>query len=160
MGTINYYTSNYITLALQTWEDIYTLVNGECEKDIRDLTPEEIEDYYNEVEAALNKYDFYYFHVVIKPGYYEGFSIFIENNFPVCFDWSEDKRGAQKEITQIKKFLLECVDIGLVKCSPGWCTGYSNGHDTVKAIKEAIKEMREDVRQTPTEYTYYRREAS
>lgn len=158
MGAINYFTSDYITLGLKTWEDIFTLVNGECEKDTRDLSPEEIEEIYNEVESALNEYCFYYFHVVIKPGYYEGFTIDIENNFGVCYDWSDDKREAQKEITQIKKFLLECVNIGLVKVSPGWCTGYCNKHETIKAVKEAVKEMREEVRKTPTERTY-RREA-
>ena len=171
MGTINHKTSDYITMAN------YPLCACDLEKDpdfmdciregvkeyggtieeaietyIRDV---EEEDFFN-VENILEKYDFYYFHVVIEPGYYEGFSIQIENNFQVYFDCWEDKRDAQKEITRIKAFLLECADCGIVQCFPGWCTGYANREETIEGIKEAVKAMREEVKATPTWLQYER----
>lgn len=89
-------------------------------------------------EFILEKYSFDYFHVTIKPGYYEGFTLDIENNCPVAFDGLEDKRAAQREITSLKKCLIECAGAGMVQCSPGWCTGYNNYRGTCEAIGAAI----------------------
>lgn len=111
---------------------------------------------YKNIEIELKTHSFYYFHVVIKPGYYEGFTLDIENNFPVCYDSWEDKRAAQKEITELKQFLIDCAGLGLVKCSLGWCTGYSDYKGTIKAIKAAIKEMREEIKTVPTWAQYER----
>lgn len=151
MGTINYGTSEYITLgyncnAEYTFDDFGT---GEDEQ--RQF---EISFLYDEVIEELDKFNFYFFNVAIKPGYYEGFYIDIENNFPVAFDCWQDKRYAQKEITQIKKFLLVCAKFGLVECFPGWCMAYSDYTDTIKAIGDAIKNMRYEVKCTPT-YAQY-----
>jgi len=49
---------------------------------------------------------------------------------------------------------LECVENGLVKCSPGWCTTYYTPEETKKEIAIAIKEMREEARNTPTYKNY------
>ena len=43
--------------------------------------------------------------------------------------------------TQIKLFLLECVNAGLCQVFPSWCTSYKDYKTSVQAIKEAIKEM-------------------
>lgn len=147
MGAINYYTSDYITMGL-------------CPYDIEDFTDENGIDYdeiqfcydcdYENIEAELNKHDFYYFHVAIKPGYYEGFTLDIENNFPVALDSWEDRNAANKEITEIKQFLIDCAGFGLVQCFPGWCTGYNDYNGTIKAIKNAIKEMRQEIKSVPT----------
>lgn len=102
------------------------------------------------VETILEHYDFCYFHVAIKPGYYEGFTLDIENNYPIAFDDYIDKRDAQKEITQLKKCLIDCAGVGLVSCSPGWCTGYKDYTETVEDIKAAIRDIREEVKHTPT----------
>jgi len=162
MGAINYKTSDYITLGLRPY-DIDDFKNdpdfiGEMTELYGEVNDDLVYDYINDlvdddranIEYALNKWDFYYFHITIEPGYYEGFSLDIENNLSICFDSYEDKRAAQKEITEIKQFLLGCAANGLVKCSPGWITGYSNYFETVKAIHAAIEEMREEVRSTPT----------
>jgi hypothetical protein len=117
---------------------------------------DDLEQIQDETQELLDGFSFWYFHIAIKPGYYEGFTLDIESNFPVAFDSWEDKRDAQKEITQIKQFLLSCAGMGLVSCSPGWCTGYKNYPDTVKAIRKAIREMREEARTTPT-WTQYNR---
>ena len=166
MGTINYKRSDYITLGVRPY-DIDDFKNdpgfiGEMTELYGEVNDNLIYDYINDladddhanIKYALDKWDFYYFHITVEPGYYEGFSLNIENNFSVCFDSYEDKRAAQKEITGIKQFLLGCAANGLVECSPGWCTGYSNYFKTVKSIHAAIEEMREEVRRTPTWKTH------
>lgn len=168
MGTINYTTSDYITLGIKPYdiddfkndldfiEEMTDLYGEVSDNLIYDYINDLVDDDRANVEYALDKWNFYYFHITIEPGYYEGFSLDIENNFSVCFDSYEDKRAAQKEITGIKQFLLGCAADGLVKCSPGWCTGYSNYFDTVKAINAAIEEMRDEVKRTPTQKQYER----
>ena len=145
MGTINYNTSRYITIGINP--DDYNDENYGLNEFI-------VNDLYNEIKSVLNKYNFYFFHVCIVPGYYEGFSIDIDNNFSVCYDDYNEKREVQKEITQIKKFLIECANNGLVACFPGWCMGYANYKETLQLIKEAIKEMRMEAKYIPTYKNY------
>ena len=83
----------------------------------------------------------------------------IESNFPVAFDGWEDKQAAQREITSLKKCLLECAGVGLVQCSPGWCTGYNDYKGTCEAIAAATKVMRDEVKNTPT-WKQYKRESA
>lgn len=85
------------------------------------------------IKALLKHFDFIIFHVAIKPGYYEGFYIDIENNYELCFDCWQDKRTAQKEITQLKEFLIGCVNMGMCKVSPGWVTSYYSREDSITA---------------------------
>ena len=174
MGTVNYKTSDYITLGIEPLS-AYDLEHDpgfmdeitECAKEwnmdvdeaiycyIRDAA----EDDQANIEHELSKHRFYYYHIKIEPGYYEGFSLDIESNFPIAFnDWQE-KREAQKEITEIKQFLLACVDLGLCEVWPGWCTSYKDRQTTIKAVNKAIKAMREEARQTPTWSQYERQEA-
>lgn len=142
MGAVNYGTGDYITLGLNVNQ-----IDDESEQNIMR----------GWADAIIEKYGFYYFHVAAKSGYYEGFTIEIENNFPVAFDWYQEKQDAQKEITQLKKCLLElCKEAGLVEVFPGWCTGYSTEAETQDAIKKAVQEMRDDVRKTPTWAQYNR----
>lgn len=136
MGAINYYTSDYITLAVKPDQ-----MEEESEAAVI------LREY---IENILDEYSFYYFHVVIKSGYYEGFSINIENNFPICFDDCIEKQEAQKEVTQIKTFLIACMNSGLVSTIPSWCTAYKNIADTKADILKAVQEMRDEVRTTPT----------
>lgn len=146
MGTINYGSNDYINLGFNLNREYHT---GDIAADNAAWA----------IEKLIDNYSFYYWHVVIKPGYYEGFYLDIENNFPVCFDNWEEKQEAQKEITQIKRFLYDCVRAGLVKYSPGWCTGWSTEKETKIAILEAIATMRDEVRTTPT-YTQYARDGN
>ena len=173
MGAINYCTSNYITLGLRPY-DRYELVNDpdfmadlQAEVDEYGGTVEEALDSYindcydcdyDNIKTELNKHYFYYYHVTIKPGYYEGFTLDIENNFPVALDSWADRRDANKEITEIKQFLIDCAGFGLVACFPGWCTGYSDYNGTIQAIKAAIKAMRDELKTIPTWAQYNREE--
>ena len=165
MGAVNYYTSDYITIGAPD----YSAADFERDPDFMEWAREEIDENGGDLDtliydairdgyeadeenarAILNKYGFYYFHVTIKPGYYDGFTIDIENNFPVAFDFLQEKREAQKEITRLRRCLEELAGVGLVKCSPGWCTGYSDYNGTLQGIRQAVHEMREEVRTTPT----------
>ena len=144
MGTINYKTSNYITIGYNC-----AFIDYDDE-----FYHEYITDDYDQVKYLLNKERFYFWNVKIEPGYYEGFHIDIENNFPWCFDDSREKREALKEITQIKKFLLTCInDFGLCAVFPGWCTRYASRDESIKLLTAAVKEMQAEVKNTCTWYT-------
>lgn len=165
MGTINYGTSKYITLGIKPgspedlnsdaefmeWANEHAdLHNKDVDEVVLDFIYEMMSDQYYQVKAALKKYRFDYYNVTVEPGYYEGFYINIEDNFPYGFAWYE-RQEANKEITELKKFLIECAeDYDLVECFPGWCTGYSNRSDTVVAIKNAVKVMRKAVADEPS----------
>ena len=170
MGTINYKTSDYITMGarIQNYSDFendsYFLDEMKEEIDrcgLENVIYSEIEENYNcdrlNVETYLNQHNFVFYHVTIEPGYYEGFSINIENNFPVAYNDREEKRQAQKEITELKQFLLDCAGAGIAVVYPGWCTTELNYNDSVKAIKAAIKEIREESKAIPT-WLWYERE--
>lgn len=150
MGTINYKTSDFVTIGYNCNFIDYA---DEFYQDF-------ISDYYDQVKYTLGKESFYYFHVTLEPGYYEGFSIDIENNFSVCFDNYEDKQLAQKEITRLKAFLIQCInDFECCVVHPGWCTGYEDYKNSIKTLNAAIKEMRQAVADTPTYYNYIRKGA-
>ena len=149
MGTINYRTSDYITLGYDCSGIDY---EEDCYNDF-------ILDLFDQINFKLQKEDFHFFHVRLKPGYYEGFSLYIEHNCSLFYDDFEEKRLAQKEITRLKNFLLYCVEnCECVAVFPGWCTGYANYTETLKLLDAAVFEMRETVRSTPTYNKYVRKE--
>lgn len=146
MGTINYGTSEYITIGYN------------CNKiDYDDpFYWENIQDDFEQVEYILKQYNFNYFNVKLKPGYYEGFYIDIKFNCDCdfygndYFDSYEHKQLAQKEITQIKQFLLTCLDFGCCAVYPGWCMRYEDRATTIREIELGVYGMRETVKSTPT----------
>lgn len=146
MGTINYGSNNYINIGINP--DLY-------ENDEKYF---EIDFIYEIISEIREKYDFYFYHVTIQPGYYEGFYIDIENNFSIFFDDYLEKKEALKEITQLKLFLIECINEGLVKYAPGWGTGYYNTTETITALKEVIKNMRLEIKLIPTAKQYFKGE--
>lgn len=174
MGTINYGTSKYITMGaplqcmydFENDEGFMAEAREECEQSgmsLNDYILEVIQDNYEADEDnaryILDKYSFWYYHVKIEYGYYEGFWIDIENNFGIAYDCWEDKREAQKEITQIRKMSLELNDIGLRSIYPGWVWHEADYYKTIQDIDKAIREMREEVKRTPT-WRQYERECS
>lgn len=142
MGAVNYATSDYITLGV----------------DLNRVTdPDEIAELFDAVESAIDSLGVWAFCVRVKPGYYEGFTLDIEYNYPVCYDHAIEKRDALKDVTVLKRGLLAlCRDFGLVAVYPGWCTGYSTPAETRAAICAAVAEMRKDVKATPTYSQYCR----
>lgn len=136
MGSVNYHTSDYITLGVNP----DTTTKNDC-----DFLWEEIKDIFG--DALFDNYK-----VSIKPGYYEGFSVYIENYLPVCFYSWEEKKQAYEEISFLAKRLVECIDCGLVQCWPGWCMAYASKEYTYKGLLAAVEEMKEDVKKTPVKY--------
>lgn len=144
MGAINYCTSDYITIGFDLSKEYTDVKTGE------DISFYIARDSLEEAQAQLEGYSFYYYSVKITPGYYEGFSIQIAFNYPFCFGSYEDKRAAQREITELNHFLLYCVNYcDCCAVLPGWCTSYLNRADTLKGISQAVADMREDARTTP-----------
>ena len=81
MGTINYMTSSYITMGLKPYDTSdYEDENGNIDYDLLEM---DYEDDRTNIESILSRYSFYYFHVAIKSGYYEGFSLVFDNNFSI-----------------------------------------------------------------------------
>lgn len=174
MGAVNYRTSDYITLGLRPYDvddftsdaefmqEIQSEVNA-YGGTVEDAISSYISDCYSDdlanIQNELDKHSFYYYHVAIVPGYYEGFTLDIEFNFPVALDCWEDRREASKEITELGQFLRDCAGLGLVACFPGWCTGYSDYNGTITAINEAVKAMREELQSIPT-WRQYEREGA
>lgn len=158
MGAVNYCASNYITMVVKpvsAWDlendaDFMAEYDGTMQDAIDSYISDCYEDDLANVRSILSRFSFWYYHVVIMPGYYEGFSLDIQNNFPCAYDNYTHRREAQKEITQLKKCLLELAGVGLVACYPGWRPAYEDYSGTCKAIKSAIKLMRDEVRTIPT----------
>jgi hypothetical protein len=148
MGTINYFTSDYITLGYldysqQNFDDEYTPDDYYIYQD----------DDYTQIKIYLENQHFYYFNITLKFGYYDGFTIDIENNFKYCFDNYNEKLQALKEITHIKKFLIYIVNnFNINVVYPGWCTSYGDYKKTISEINAATKEMKTEVKNTPTYY--------
>ena len=168
MGAINYYTSQFITLALMPYDfteteeyikNNYVEFNLDGPEDVTpDLVYDEINEYYNcdyeNAKYIIDKYDFNILDISIEAGYYEGYSINIKFDWNY-FDDTSEKRDAQKELTQLKKCLYELAGVGYMACRPFWCTSYKNYNDTIKDIDTAIKEARAEFRKIPTYYTKY-----
>lgn len=145
MGTINFKTSDIITLG--------SMPNDLENEDYTDF----LESEYDNAHNILENYDkFYYYHVKLESGYYEGFQLYIERNYDIAYDTCHDKKDAQKELTVLHSLILDLMDnCCLTVCYPGWCTGYEDDLLLAKkAVKQAIKEEREHIKDTPT-WSYY-----
>ena len=148
MGTINYGNNNYINIGmnLNQFDNIYNYDDRQYEYE------SEYDFLWEEIQNILNKYSFEYFTVKLEPGYYEGFYIDIDFNY-LWVDYYE-KPLILKELTQLKQFLLQCCNFGMVQYFPGWGTSYANEQNTIKAIKQCIRNTKEDIKKYPTYRTY------
>ena len=164
MGTINYGTSDYITLSIKPYYTTDLL----CDPDFleylqeidaepgqaEDIATETIQTYYEadkeNAQAILDEAGLYYIHIAIKPGYYEGLYIDIENNFPIFFDDYRERKEALAELKTVKATLEALAGCGYVVTCPGWCTSYGDYNSTMTAIKEAVKAIRNEIKNTPT----------
>jgi len=171
MGTINYGTSDYITLGIKPYDtddfrndkDFMKFIENEWNVDLSDDTQvldaiyDEINDLYDcdrmNAQVIIDKYTLNYFKVTIEPGYYEGLYIDISLENAAFNDYKE-KLDAQKEVTRIKSMMIDLAGCGYNSVYPGWCTTYHDYKTTLRHIKEAIKEMRADVKGTPTWKNY------
>lgn len=146
MGAINYGTSKYITIGLKPYNtDDYIFEDGSVDYDAMSI------DYDCDIENVrfiIDKYNFSFFDINIKYGYYEGFYLDINANFDF-YNW-QDKKDALKEATQLKNMLIECCGVGLCEVWPGWCTTYMPYKESVNNIKAAVWHIKEDIKCTET----------
>lgn len=138
MGTINYGSNDFFNIGMlpcEYWD--------EYDKETEEAF------LWEEITEELKRYDFNAFSVTLKQGYYEGMYIDIKFNW-LYFDDYIEKRQAQKEITQLRAFLDKCCYWDMVQYFPGWCTSYATEEQTKKAIKTAIREIRQKIKDIPT----------
>ena len=162
MGTINYMTSDFLTIGLNLNDfDFDDIKRDMIENydDLPDPSDSEVYDYiYDmegdmlfEVEHKLRDYDFSVFDVEICPGYYEGFSINIK--LDCLYLWDEEEREkAFKEAANIRDLWLWSVyNADCCEVWPGWVTSYKSYEETLKSIDEAYNEMIEEVKKIPVD---------
>lgn len=158
MGTINYFTSDLITLATvpQLWSDYHDEAEAEARETGRDIDEIIVEwmeaneeaDADN-AESILDKYNLQFFHVTLRPGYYDGLQILIDlDGYPDELDDGE-RHAILDKLDDLQKALEELAGVGFVETFPGWCTGYSDYPETIKAIRQAIEAERETVKAIP-----------
>ena len=106
-------------------------------------------------QEELNKHKFYYFDLSINPGYYDGFYLKLEeNNTKYIYQNNKEKNEVLKELTVIKNTLIKLVkNESLWGCYPGWIYNQLETVETIRQIKELIKELKNEVKTSYTEYT-------
>ena len=132
MGAINYGTSEFLcSLGYNLNNDVAD--DEEAQNDHQLWTAEEVQDYIDELSLC-------YYHIDIKPGYYEGFYLDIsdiDDNYYSDYDCKPER---VKELHKIGRALVDLANkFGLVSYAPGWRTGYSSTDRTIRYIKNAVK---------------------
>lgn len=110
-----------------------------------------VEDDFDSIKSHINNdLDLHFYQVKAVEGYYSGFWIDIEQQY-LCIDDYKDRAIIQKEITQIKNFLIKCVsEYGMRVHYHGWCVGWEDVvENSIKKIKVAIIEERQKVKKLP-----------
>lgn len=159
MGTINYKTSDYITMGLRPYDfsDFekdadFVECYRENTSDADGVPPLEyiaeiIAEYENDdaenVRYYIDKHNAHYIPVKIEYGYYDGFSLLLDPDFD--FTDESDRADAMAEADALRDVLRDCAGCGLVSCRPGWCTAYDDYNGTLKAIDAAIENMKKDI---------------
>lgn len=120
---------------------------------------QEEQDFFNyeleEVEEELKNHEFYYFNIAIEFGYYEGFYLKLkEDSTKLIYENTQEKKEVLKELTKIKNILIKFVNDGLLwGCYPSWLYNRLDTSQTIKEIKELIKQLKEEVKSSYTERT-------
>lgn len=165
MGTVNYKTSDIITLGLRPYEpsdfeldpDFMEVANCQSEEygdDIDSIISQAIADYTEDdraqAERIISRYSFDFFTVTVEPGYYEGFSIDIANDLPGEYWDADERRQALDDAANLGDLLQELVkDACLVEVWPGWCTTYQDPAHSLTAVKKAIRGLIYEINDTP-----------
>ena len=176
MGTVNYRTSKYITLSIEP----YDIDDFAADKEIKESAKENgidtsdenalysfaqdvAQSYYENDELnakyIINRYAMKDFNISIEPGYYEGLSINIEDNYECIFYDCKEKRETLKHVKKLRDCLVDLAGCGWVSTYPGWSTGYADYQQTLKDIDEAIEKVKDEIKKTPTYYQQYHERA-
>lgn len=161
MGTINYLTSDIITLVydghfadIDFIKDVLTDYGEEYPRDevdqyqIDEYLDECIQDRFNVIESRLNDVEtFEFFKIKVDYGYYEGVQVVIEDLTKYGFEDSQERRDALKEASRLKNLLhIITRRDRFYACSPSWCIGYFDENQTHARIDTAIKELKSRIR--------------
>ena len=165
MGTVNYKTSDIITLGLKPYEtrdfeldpDFMEEARRQSEEygdDINNIIFQTIADYTEDDRQTaadiISRYSFEFFAVTIEPGYYEGFSVYIYNDLPGEYWDDEEREQALTDAASLGDILKELVNTAcLVEVWPGWITTYHDTDRTLTDINKAIKGIIYDINDTP-----------
>lgn len=166
MGTINYGTNNILctlgyNVSTNKYEDSdiksimrYKKCNEETAISIlEDGWRETIDDLFFGVKHLFNK-PFTYYQVKVKPGYYEGFYIDIEDTYS-CLD-SNDRIKMNKELTEIKDLMKLSIRLyDMVVCYPGWCNSYETSEQSLKDLQGYINAERNRIKNIPNPKEYW-----
>lgn len=129
MGAVNFGTSEVITLGLVPYEN--------------ESDDTSYEDDFANVCGIINNYDFRFFTVSLKPGYYESFYLDIDYNLGDLEDFEEEEINA--EIDSLKRCLENCAAVDMQACKPGWVTTWFTYKDTIDMIEAAIADLRNSI---------------
>lgn len=172
MGAINYGTSKYITLGIRPYDEDGFLndkdfmsdleneygIDLENDDEVTAFIQETIDDYYiadrDNAQSYIDKENFEYFKVTVEHGYYEGVYINIEPLFPILWNDYHERKQALDELKAMRTLLTNISGCGFVSCYPFWVTGYDDYKETQRQIKQAIKDMRQDIMRTMTYRQY------
>lgn len=159
MGTINYGTSDFLTIGLYPYDfeemraeyiEAYEEEDRPDEVIYQYMADMETEDM-RTAEIIISRYNFDVFEVEARPGYYDGFYISVK--FDCLYFWDEDeKKQAIKEAGYIRDLWHKIIDEApCVEVWPGWCTTYKTYAETVEAIGKAYKNMLSEIEKIPVE---------
>ena len=167
MGTVNYKTSDIITLGLRPYEARDFELDPDFMEDARERCDENGCSLFDWIEGTINeyteddrqtakhiisRYSFEFFHVSIEPGYYEGFSVNISDDLPGEYWDAEEREQALTDAANLGDMLKELVnDACLVECCPGWCTTYQDPAHSLMNVKKAMRELIAEINDTPNE---------
>lgn len=153
MGTINYKTMEYITLAIQPYDfdDIKTGILEDDQYSPEEITENLVYDTINEyyscdsenAKSIINNFYSLYFKLDIEPGYYDGLQIILDTDF--CFDTEEDKKQCLDDLESLKKCLIDLAGVGFVACVPFWFMTYYDYKQTLEKIEKATEAIKTDI---------------
>lgn len=159
MGTINFRTSKYITMAFESIDmdkELLEVLKEESETyggEVQDYIDAYIKDTeesdFENVRFILEKYSFRFFSVSQSCGYYDGSQIIIEKEYDA--EDEEEQAEELEEIESLRMLLHECNGVGMRACSPHWCTGWKDFDETADAIEDACDAMRKEVEELELE---------
>lgn len=165
MGTVNYKTSDIITLGLRPYEprdfeldpDFMEEARERCEENgcslfdwIEGTINEYTENDRQTAEHIISRYSFEFFQVSIESGYYEGFSVYISDDLPGEYWDADERQQALTDAANLGDMLKELVnDACLVEVWPGWCTTYQDPAHSLTDVKKTIRGLIYDINDTP-----------
>ena len=165
MGTVNYKTSDIITLGLRPYEprdfeldpDFMEDARRQSEEygdDLDSIIYQTIADYTEDDRQTaadiISRYSFEFFQVSVEPGYYEGFSVNISDNLPGEYWDAEEREQALTDAANLGDMLKDLVNNAcLVEVWPGWCTTYKDPAHSLIDVKKAIRGLIYDINDTP-----------